>query len=231
MKDYEMLLESFYLSLLRAGDLAIDVGAHVGRHTVPMARAVAPGGHVFAFEPLPWALPQLRKAIADAAVDATVRPYALGNHEGSEVFVSALDLPAYSGLRTRIYDAPTRLERIQVEVRTLDREFPSASSISFIKIDAEGGELGILEGATNVIDTLDPVVSFEFGANSIGEYGISVEDMANFWRDRPYIVHDILGRPLSREQFIASAQRQELWDYIALPASRAELVMQGWHRS
>jgi FkbM family methyltransferase len=213
MPDYEQLLEHFYCSLLKAGDVAIDAGAHTGRHTLPIARAVAPGGRVFAFEPLPLARAQLDHSIASGAAGVSVYPYALADREGEDEFVVAVDLPAYSGLKTRIYDGPTRLERIRVDVR---------------KIDAEGGELGILRGAKTLLARFAPVVTFEFGANSLGNYGITVEDMADFWIGRPYAIFDILQRPLNRDAFILSAKRQDVWDYVALPVDRAKGLLRRW---
>jgi FkbM family methyltransferase len=41
-------------SFLREGDVAIDIGAHTGDSTMPMALAVGPRGSVFAFEPNPY---------------------------------------------------------------------------------------------------------------------------------------------------------------------------------
>ena len=40
----------FFSSSLGPGSLAVDVGAHIGCHTVFMAKQVGPGGAVFAFE-------------------------------------------------------------------------------------------------------------------------------------------------------------------------------------
>jgi FkbM family methyltransferase len=229
MLDYEQLLENFYRSFLKSGDVVIDAGAHTGRHTLQMIPAVSPLGEVHAFEPLPFARAELERATSVVGAKVvTLYPYALSDKEGIEDFVVALDLPAYSGLRTRIYDLPSRLERIRVEVRSLDSLFADARRLDYIKIDAEGGELGILRGAMTVISKLAPVVSFEFGANSIGSYGITVEDMAEFWRGKPYALYDILGRTLDAGQFIASANRQEVWDYVALPVERRQGILEAW---
>ena len=228
MIDYEQLLEGFYTTLLRPGDVVVDVGAHTGRHTLPMIRAVAPGGQVFAFEPLPMARAQLERSIADRGPGVTVFPYALADREGTDEFVVALDLPAYSGLKTRIYDAPTRLERISVEVRTLDGVLAGQRSVRYVKIDAEGGELGILRGATSMLARQRPVVSFEFGANSLASYGISVRDMAEFWSGKAYVLHDILGNPLDAGEFERSAVTQNVWDYLATPAEIADAVTANW---
>lgn len=227
MPDYEQLLEDFYRSFLKPGDVAIDAGAHTGRHTLPIASAVAPEGRVFAFEPLPFARTQLEQAVAGNAA-VKVAPFALADREGEDEFVVAVDMPGYSGLKTRTYDGPTRLERIRVDVRTLDRLFADAVRLDYIKIDAEGGELGILRGATALLERFAPVVTFEFGAASLGGYGITVEDMAEFWRGKPFAIFDILGRRLGTEQLVESTVRQEVWDYVALPEQRAAQIVDAW---
>lgn len=51
--DYERMLERFYCQVLQNGDIAVDVGAHIGRHTFPMASSIGTRGLVYAFEPLP----------------------------------------------------------------------------------------------------------------------------------------------------------------------------------
>jgi FkbM family methyltransferase len=196
-----------------------------------MSQAVSPDGRVHAFEPVPSAREQLKKAAiaSDPNGDVIViYPYALSDRQGVSEFIVAIDLPEYSGLKTRIYDAPTRIERIEVELRSLDSLFENAIRLDYVKIDAEGGELGILSGAATILDLLNPVVTFEFGANSIGGYSISVEDMDSYWRCRPYALYDILGRLLNSEQFVKSAVKQEVWDYLALPRERAAEIINAW---
>ena len=36
--DYERIIQEVYEAVLRVGDTAVDIGAHLGRHTLPMAR-------------------------------------------------------------------------------------------------------------------------------------------------------------------------------------------------
>jgi FkbM family methyltransferase len=106
---------------LHSGDIAIDVGAHTGRHTIPMLHGVAPGGQVFAFEPVPVAREQLQERLRGEQVGGgrvAVYPFALSDHEAEEEFVSAIDLPGYSGLKERIYDFPTQIQRIPVQAKS-----------------------------------------------------------------------------------------------------------------
>jgi len=61
--DFEQMLEDYYREVLGPGEACIDVGAHVGRHTFPMAHCVGSKGRVFAFEPIPAIAAQLRSSI------------------------------------------------------------------------------------------------------------------------------------------------------------------------
>jgi FkbM family methyltransferase len=226
--DYEARVQAVYESLLHPGDVAVDVGAHMGRHLIPMARCVAPTGRILAFEPLPVCRESLAAAFDQAWADlrplVTMHGCALGDGSGRTEFVVAREAIAYSGLQKRTYDVPTTVERIPIEVRRLDEFALDLPSLAYIKIDAEGGELHILRGAAETLARFRPVVTFEFGANSIGDYGITVGEMADFWIEREYRIFDILARPLAtRDAFAESATVQSVWDYVALPGEAASL--------
>ena len=220
--DYESLLEAFYLRILRPGDICMDVGAHAGRHMIPMARKIAggAGGMVLAFEPIPICHARLAERLLTPELnDITVQlsPVALSDTDGRAEFVLALDLPEYSGLRERVYDGPTRLERIDVETRRLDSFGDKLARLRYIKIDVEGGEWNVIRGGAATIARLRPVISFEFGQNSYAGYGVAPGDVFDFFVAQDYRVFDIRGRSLGRQAFEASAIRQEVWDYVAAP--------------
>ncbi len=219
---FESLVQATYEAILTRGDIAIDVGAHVGRHAIPMATKVYPNGQVFAFEPLPMCRAmleeQLTKQHGELAKVITTYSYALSDYDGEAEFVLPIDAPAYSGLKQRIYDTPTRLDRMSVMVRKLDSLFLELPSLKYIKIDAEGGEFHVLKGAIHCLRKFRPLITFEFGANSISEYGITPADMAAFLASARYKVYDIRGRHLSGSEFIQSALVQDVWDYIAIPS-------------
>ena len=50
--DFENRLQTIYQAFLTPGTAVIDVGAHVGRHTIPLAKTVGSTGWVLAVEPL-----------------------------------------------------------------------------------------------------------------------------------------------------------------------------------
>jgi FkbM family methyltransferase len=224
--DYERLLQEAYEAFLSPGDIVVDVGAHLGRHTVPLSRCVSPGGQVFAVEPLPACRERLQQTLRehpDLAGTIALLSQALSDQPGQADFVSAEDLPAFSGLKEVRYPAPTRLCRIPVTVTTLDELFADLPALRFVKVDAEGAELHILRGGQRCLARFRPVVSFEFGTLSNQQYQVAPQDMARFWQAQEYHVYAITGECLGEEEFIQRAEARDLWDYLAVPEEAGEL--------
>jgi hypothetical protein len=82
--------------------------------------------------------------------------------------------PSYSGLIRRKYDNPHE-EDVSIEVKTekMDTVIPLGTKIDLIKIDVEGGELLVLEGAMELLKKQKPVVIFEHGIGASDYYGSS----------------------------------------------------------
>ena len=219
--DYEGMLEKYYRSILRPGDVCVDVGAHLGRHAFPMADCVGPDGAVYAFEPLPHIRADLERRIDrdrnPRRARIFVSPIALGDFAGTAEFVSVEDFPEYSGLRERIYDVPVKTTRIRVDTQRLDSFCARIGPVRFVKIDAEGAEFMILSGATGLLDRDRPIVSFECGDNALVKYDHTAADLHDLLSCHAYRVIDILGRPIDRTEMIRSSAEQTVWDYVALP--------------
>jgi FkbM family methyltransferase len=229
-KNYEDIIERVYRAILRPGCRVIDIGASVGRHTLGLADCVYPDGLVIAFEPLPSCRANLEKLFREQESHRLLRrqvvlsPIALAAQPATAEFVHAVDVPGWSGLKERIYDGPTRTERIKVKVETIDRMLADLKRCDFIKIDAEGGEYDALRGGEQLLTRCRPVVAFEFGANSCTAYGLTTNDMAQFWARLRYRIVDANGNLLSESEFAQSAIDQRVWDYFAIPGERRNLI-------
>jgi FkbM family methyltransferase len=226
--DYEGMLEAVYRKALRPGDVVIDVGAHVGRHALPMAKAVGQTGRVFAFEPLPFAYTRLMAAIehekarSEALAPVSAYQLALGEEEGESEFVYVPDFPEYSGFKERLYHADSlRRQTIRVRVKPLDRFLTDVGNVRFIKVDAEGGELIVLRGAAGTISRFSPIISFELGNASLVNYPYTAGDYFDFISNFGYALYSIFGIPLSRRELVSAAETQFFWDYIAIPNNGA----------
>jgi FkbM family methyltransferase len=221
--DFESILQEVYESILDNGDIAIDIGAHIGRHTIPIAKKIIPNGRVYAFEPLPSCQKQLLKSIKNDSQKLTkiitVYPNALSDYEGESDFTIVKDDLAYSGLIERKLDHKSTTEKIKVTVKKLDNLVTDIDNLKYIKIDAEGGEFNILKGGSKIISKFRPVVTFEFGASSYMAYSVIPEQVFLFWHELNYNIYDILGKLLdSEDSFAQSSINQKIWDYIAIPA-------------
>lgn len=155
--------------VLRPDASGIDVGAHVGailQHLV----AIAPTGTHHAFEALPHLAAELRVRFPGVRVHQV----AVSDSNGEAEFQHVENDPAYSGLRRRVYDRPDpQVTTIRVKVVTLDDVVPIEQPIAFIKIDIEGGEYHAIKGAMQTIKRWHPVIVFEAGKNSTGQYGVT----------------------------------------------------------
>jgi FkbM family methyltransferase len=154
---------------------AIDVGAHVGMLTTPMAKAVGPLGRVDALEPVPSNAAALRRTIAANSLEATVHVHqaAAAAATGIAQFV----VGANGQLGTLIGAESAPADTIEVATVCLDDIRPPGSRIDVVKIDAEGAELRVLAGMRRIIaDNPGLVVVAEFGPSHLRPQAIGTKD-------------------------------------------------------
>jgi|GEM_PF-2354896 len=154
--------ESRLLSrLARDGTIAFDVGANIGIHTIPLARAM-PGGTVVAIEPLPANARRLvQNAEANKVGNIRLVQASAGPGEG-QVILHLSDDPAF-GSTTAVHHRRATSDGLMVQQTTLDRLWEDADRppVSVVKIDIEGGELGALQGARRMLETARPPLLIE----------------------------------------------------------------------
>lgn len=151
--------------------VCVDIGANIGLYTLAMA-ALARRGKVWAFEPAPGSYEYLNRNIAMNALD-NVETFnlAVGATSGT---VDFHDIPFFTAgsftvegdsfltsevLGSSFFRAPSVTLDYLAADRALER-------LDFLKIDVEGGELSVLEGAVQSLARYRPVVVLEF--NSFG---------------------------------------------------------------
>ena len=173
----ERLVAQIFCSDLTA-PLILDVGANLGAFTVPVAKSVAPRQVVvFAFEPQRVVFQQLcanvflnrldnvhthQLAIGSEPGTASVKQ--LDYHKSINAGGLSLDERWYEFWQERQPGTVVAAAGVQpeaVEVRPLD-DMTLPSPVDFLKIDVEGGELSVLEGATGLLERSQyPPIFFE----------------------------------------------------------------------
>ena len=128
--------------LLEPGDLFLDVGANVGVYSLWAADL---GAEVWSFEPLEEARSQLHENAALSGLDLRVFDVALGAEPGEVRFTTDL------GTSNRLTLDPDSTVTATVPVRTLD-DCLGDRRVRGAKIDVEGMERLVLEGAARALD-------------------------------------------------------------------------------
>ena len=226
--DFEAKLEAFYNQLDLDGTTIIDIGAHIGRHAIPLAKKIGPAGLLYAFEPIPLIRNRLNENIyASGLNNVVVLPFALSTKREVADFTYIPNLPEESGLKERrIYnDVPSEFQKIKVGVFQLDDLIPLGSKVSFLKIDVEGGELDVFLGAGKLLASSRPIVAFECGAASFLGYHEAPDRIFNIFHALGYQIFAITGeRMLTKEVFSKASYAQNFWDYIAFPFGKEDLA-------
>ncbi len=162
-KQRHAAMDRLYGALLAPGDLAFDIGAHVGDRISSFRRL---GARVIALEPQPGPA-RIIRLIHRRDPLVTLIEAACGDHEGSIVlrinsanptvttasaaFIGAA--AAAGGWEDQIWD-----HEITVACTTLDNLISRHGLPRLLKIDVEGFEAHVLAGLTKPV----PVISFEF---------------------------------------------------------------------
>ena len=156
-------MAAFYRQFLGRGDLAFDIGAHVGSRVRAWRRI---GARVVAVEPQPDCLRVLR-LIYGRNPAVRIVPTAVGAEAGRARLAVSSATPTVSSMAPAWIDDVTRDERfarvrwdqtIEVPVVTLDQLIATHGEPVFAKIDVEGFEVQVLSGLTRPLRAL----SFEY---------------------------------------------------------------------
>ncbi len=181
-QQYDAQTKKVIERVCKRGSNCIDIGAHKGEVLDQIINA-APEGNHFAFEPIPFLFQNLKKKYAGNA-KIIVKDIALSNNTGTASFNLVVSNPSYSGLVKRKYDRPNEKdESINVTTELLDNVLDEKFLVDLIKIDVEGGELLVLEGAKKTIARCQPTIIFEHGLGASDCYGTKPEQVFNLLTD------------------------------------------------
>jgi FkbM family methyltransferase len=175
-QKYDTQTKKILARLCGEASNCIDIGCHKGE-VLDWILAAAPKGEHWGFEPLPDMYADLLARYADVP-NCRFSDIALSAQAGETSFNYVVSNPAYSGLQRRKYDKPDEKDQmITVKTARLDDILPSDFRVDFIKLDVEGGELQVLQGAQETLRRWRPVLVFEHGLGAADCYGTKPSDI------------------------------------------------------
>ena len=233
------------LALISPEVCCVELGAHIGLHTLFIARQYATWGQreaVIAFEPSPTAYALLSTHVSQNQLSDVVLhyPLAVSDEDGkARFFLSGGSNSANSALRD-LHDAPTSTQDgrwIAVKTVRLDTFWqrpPTPRPVGLIKADIEGAELLAFRGATSLIQACRPAMLFEAHPTWMSRFGYGFSDIVSFFASLNYEVY-VLNEWSPQVIPAGQARLTGAADCLAAPAEQANDLLakiraQKWRR-
>ncbi len=152
--NYELPVQSFLTENLKSGQVCYDVGANTGYFSLLASVLVGTDGHVYSFEPLPPNVARLREIMnLNRVENQTLVPRAVSKAAGRVRFWTGDGNPRRASL------IPWKGDRhVDVDTVTLDDFIQEERRPDVIKVDVEGAESLVLEGASELLSNDRPIV-------------------------------------------------------------------------
>ena len=146
---YEPLETELIKTELKAGDVFLDIGAHIGYYTLIAAEQVGHNGKVIAFEPEPTNFSLLKKNVEMNGYQNVIliQKAVTSRSEKGRLFLSNTN----TGNHT-LLDYYNDRNSIEIETISLDDYFNDYEGyVDFVKIDVEGAEATVIQGMTALL--------------------------------------------------------------------------------
>ena len=211
---YGEFLDSYYLpymDALRPGQVMIDVGAHIGTFTIYLAIR---GVLVKSFEASPEVFTLLEKNVAENNLGDLVSLYNLALYD-RDIELAVSPECAYKRFEDGKLDYASTdcsgwlwlvpgTDVYGIRARTLDSF--SFENVALIKVDAEGCDLRVLQGAEKTIKDNKPVLCFEYNEKPALSNGYALSDLLDFVTSLGYLVIEVKKHGEQNRDFVGVPQ-------------------------
>lgn len=184
--------------LVRPGDTVLDIGANIGAHTLHLARLVGDSGRVIAFEPTDFAVGKLRTNLrANPYLEPRVvvhQGFLVADPAVTSVPAIASSWPVDGTVPDDLLMASRAMGSSGASAISLDSVMAAAGDpdVRLIKMDVDGHELEVLEGARGLLRSRHPIIVMELApyvfhppekfdamVNLLTDYGYSFEHLGS----------------------------------------------------
>jgi FkbM family methyltransferase len=205
---FEPDTRSFIDVYLRPGDVFLDIGANVGLYTIAAARIVGPAGEVHAFEPCSRTFARLEENVRlNRLRSVFCHQLALSNENAEAELALAIDgYDAWNSLGKPYMGETGGSEKVRtVTLDSFVSDHSLTGRITAIKIDVEGWEKHVLDGARQLFAAPDaPVLIIEFTEEAAQLAGSSCDALYRSLERLGYSMFTVGATP---ESVVAFARR------------------------
>lgn len=174
---HEPVSTQIFKDLIQTGDKVVDVGANIGYFSLLASRLVGEDGYVYCFEPCSENVDKLRENIKLNCVDnISIRQVAASNKNGeADFYLSASEDARHSLIQTDEHSYIERVKTVMLDSVLLDKK------VDFLKIDTEGNDFQVLQGAKSVINANQNIkILFEVYGEVLKKQNIELTDVWNY---------------------------------------------------
>jgi FkbM family methyltransferase len=189
LRGWEPETAEFLRECVRVDHVVIEVGANVGAHTLLLADLVGPRGAVIAFEPTVWAQKKLAANMARnprLSSRIVIRAELVTNHElatPNRNIRSSFPVANFSSCEI-VCSPPMALDALALQ------------RLDLIKIDVDGYDYKVLQGATQLLAQFKPWVLIELCEYTLSAQGDSIRDIFALLFSLGYDAFSVDGLPI-----------------------------------
>jgi len=166
---FERDVRKAYDRIINPGLIILDIGANIGAHALPMALRAGPDGKVFAFEPTLFAVEKMRANLKlnpelNERIEIQHTLLNDGISPPPDALPSSWSLARNSDPAAHPQHGGSYKSLGDVDVTSVDAfvERSGLSQLNLIKLDVDGNEWSVIQGARNTLKTHSPVILMEF---------------------------------------------------------------------
>lgn len=157
--NYEKFEIKLFKERIKKGSVIADIGANVGLYSVIASKLTGDSGQVYCFEPEPSNYELLLKNMRlNKCKNMITEPIAVGDKSGGALLYKESGSIGTHSLIPKTYEGQ---QTIEVNVVSLDKYFKNRKRIDVMKLDVEGFELNVLNGAKDTLKKVK-VLFFEY---------------------------------------------------------------------